>query len=329
MQTCWWPLSDHWSVQPTSPHLSGFVFYGCLESLTELSALCISIELQASNVTNGFDLHHNLDLWILKVKRDLDLWPHTWPWPWIFMVKFWNSRIPEWEGRLTLHKGGGSRSFMTMTMTIWWPRSGVWIYQIVTGVTSVVCVPSTHLVNQMSIIMFFKKVLWIHYTKIELIKWRYFLKLCQWQIYVLRKEEDVHPINIIWGQNIFCPQNAPLNSYSVFIKTIFILSTVTDMWSGRCPPPLVWADGHIFHPRLEINLSIQWHDERSLRHCDVVWWLRSWSTLAQVMACCLMAPSHYLNQYWLIGVKGKFCDVHLRAILMNLFRKMCSDITVF
>ena len=107
----------------------------------------ILIELQASNVTNGFDLHHNLDLWILKVKRYLDLWPHTLPWPWIFMVKFWNSRIPEWEGRLTLHKGGGSRSFMTMTMTIWWPRSGVWIYQIVTGVTWVVGVPSTHLVR--------------------------------------------------------------------------------------------------------------------------------------------------------------------------------------
>ena len=27
---------------------------------------------------------------------------------------------------------------------------------------------------------------------------------------------------------------------------------------------------------------------------------RSWSTLAQVMACCLTAPSHYLNQRWLI-----------------------------
>ena len=101
----------------------------------------ISIELQASNVTNGFDL----DLWILKVKRD-DLWPHTWPWPWIFMVKFWNSCISELEDQLTLHKGGGSRSFITMSMTIWWPRSGVWIYQIVTGVTSVVGVPSTHLV---------------------------------------------------------------------------------------------------------------------------------------------------------------------------------------
>ena len=107
----------------------------------------ISIELLASNVTNGFELDHNGDLWILKVKRDLDLWPHTWPWPWIFMVKFWNSCISEWEGRLSLHKGGGSRSFMTMIMTIWWPSSGVWIYQIVTGVTSVVGVPSTHLVG--------------------------------------------------------------------------------------------------------------------------------------------------------------------------------------
>ena len=106
----------------------------------------ILIELHASNVTNGFDLDHNIDLWILKVKRYLDLWPHTWPWPWILMVKFWYSFISESEGWLTLHKGGGSRSFMTMTMTIWWPRSGVWIYQIVTGVTSVVGVPSTHLV---------------------------------------------------------------------------------------------------------------------------------------------------------------------------------------
>ena len=104
----------------------------------------ISIELQASNVTNVFDLDHNLDLWILKVKCDLHLWLPTWPWPWIFMVKFWNSCISEWEGRSTLHNGGGSRSFMTMT--IWWPRSGVWIYQIVTGVTTVIGVPSTHLV---------------------------------------------------------------------------------------------------------------------------------------------------------------------------------------
>ena len=38
----------------------------------------------------------------------------------------------------------------------------------------------------------------------------------------------------------------------------------------------------------------------SLWPSDAIWSQRSGSTLAQVMACCLMAPSHYLNQCWLI-----------------------------
>ena len=38
----------------------------------------------------------------------------------------------------------------------------------------------------------------------------------------------------------------------------------------------------------------------SLWPCDSIWWQGSWSTLSQVMACCLKAPSHYLNQCWLI-----------------------------
>ena len=32
---------------------------------------------------------------------------------------------------------------------------------------------------------------------------------------------------------------------------------------------------------------------------DTIWRQWSWSTLAQVMACCLTAPGHYLNQCWL------------------------------
>ena len=36
---------------------------------------------------------------------------------------------------------------------------------------------------------------------------------------------------------------------------------------------------------------------------DAIWRRRSGSTLAQVMAWCLTAPSHYLNQCWLI-IKG-------------------------
>ena len=38
----------------------------------------------------------------------------------------------------------------------------------------------------------------------------------------------------------------------------------------------------------------------SLGPSDAIWRSRSWSTLVKVMACCLTAPSHYLNQCWLI-----------------------------
>ena len=38
----------------------------------------------------------------------------------------------------------------------------------------------------------------------------------------------------------------------------------------------------------------------SLGPSDAIWHCRSWSTLVQVMAYCLTAPSHYLNQCWLI-----------------------------
>ena len=41
----------------------------------------------------------------------------------------------------------------------------------------------------------------------------------------------------------------------------------------------------------------------SLASGDTIWWQRSGSTLAQVMAYCLMTPSHYLNQCWLINTK--------------------------
>ena len=38
----------------------------------------------------------------------------------------------------------------------------------------------------------------------------------------------------------------------------------------------------------------------SLRPSDAIWRWRSWSTLVQVMAYCLTAPCHYLNQCWII-----------------------------
>ena len=51
----------------------------------------------------------------------------------------------------------------------------------------------------------------------------------------------------------------------------------------------------------------------SLRPSEAIWRHRSGPTLVQVMACCLTAPSHYLNQCWLIiskvlwlSCEGKF-----------------------
>ena len=43
----------------------------------------------------------------------------------------------------------------------------------------------------------------------------------------------------------------------------------------------------------------------SLWPSDAIWLQRSRSTLVQVMACCLTAPSHYLNQCWLIITKAQ------------------------
>ena len=45
---------------------------------------------------------------------------------------------------------------------------------------------------------------------------------------------------------------------------------------------------------------IKWPLVNSLWPSDAIWRQGTESTLAQVMACCLTAPSHYLNQCWLI-----------------------------
>ena len=45
----------------------------------------------------------------------------------------------------------------------------------------------------------------------------------------------------------------------------------------------------------------------SLWPSDAIRRQRSGSPMAQVMACCLTAPSHYLNQCWLILTKVQWC----------------------
>ena len=57
--------------------------------------------------------------------------------------------------------------------------------------------------------------------------------------------------------------------------------------------------------RTKISVQSYPLEEVNLTHCglvssDAIWQQRSGSTLTQVMACCLTAPSHYLKQCWLI-----------------------------
>ena len=55
----------------------------------------------------------------------------------------------------------------------------------------------------------------------------------------------------------------------------------------------------IYHGLLMANISCH----HKLLNCGLVMHQITWLTLVQVMAWCLMAPSHYLDQCWLI-IKG-------------------------
>ena len=69
-----------------------------------------------------------------------------------------------------------------------------------------------------------------------------------------------------------------------------IMATSISEGNVRIPTTLAFFRGRIQTPDPTCD---------SLRPCDAIWRQRSWSTLAQVMACCLATPSHYLNQCWL------------------------------
>ena len=76
-------------------------------------------------------------------------------------------------------------------------------------------------------------------------------------------------------------------------------STLVQVIVGACwHQAITWRN---VDPDLCCHFGItkpQWVN--SLGPSDAIWHWRPWSTLVQVMACGLTAPSHYLNQCWLI-----------------------------
>ena len=62
------------------------------------------------------------------------------------------------------------------------------------------------------------------------------------------------------------------------------------------------------------------HGFNSLWPSDLIWrHRRSGSMLAQVMACCLVAPSHYLHQWWVTIINSRLITWTFKMSIPKLF----------
>ena len=95
--------------------------------------------------------------------------------------------------------------------------------------------------------------------------------------------------------------NAPFCNRNVRVCTFLLQNAFWDICLVHCG---IYDMGLLLCTRIPIALKkkpyLLWGV--FLTHCGLMtpYGDRSGSTLAQLMACCLMAPSHYLNQCWLI-----------------------------
>ena len=84
-----------------------------------------------------------------------------------------------------------------------------------------------------------------------------------------------------------------LHYKSILVQVIAWGHQATSHYLNQCYPVLCCHSASIIN---------------SLGPSDSIWQQRSGSTLAQVMACCLIAPSNYLNQCWLYIIRGVHWD---------------------
>ena len=114
-------------------------------------------------------------------------------------------------------------------------------------------------------------------------------------------------------QSVPDPDNLILSRRVVLMK--YHISVAVDVnWS--CMHDMIADDKHG-----------RWFMFNSLWLNDAIWWHRSGLTLAQVMACCLMVPSHYLNQCWLL-MKGILLRAISQEVPMKVTCSLCSKITL-
>ena len=143
--------------------------------------LTLTFEFWRSNVTLTFDHTHDLD--------------HGFSWS-NFEIAVSQNGKADWH----CTKGVAVGHSWPWSLTIWWPKSGAWIYQIVNGVTSVVGVPSTHLVvSEGGKYQELVKIFYSAMTVFQNQRWLPIMgnRKCQYYIYVKVEYQW------LWLQNMF------------------------------------------------------------------------------------------------------------------------------
>ena len=117
--------------------------------------------------------------------------------------------------------------------------------------------------------------------------------------------EDQAPINKIYRclkkYFLFRVRRQVINRTNADLLSIGLLGTsLSEIWIGILSVsfkkmPLKMASANM----AAILSRGRWVN--SLRPADAIWHHRTWSILVQVMTCCRMTPSHYLNQCVLIS----------------------------
>ena len=107
----------------------------------------------------------------------------------------------------------------------------------------------------------------------------------------------------IWNSKDFNDENAFDNIIYKMCVILSLFKCANTLRQKQKDRHYTWwqtGDRPLSEPKKYIYIT--WpRSVNSLWPSDTIWRQRSGSTLAQVMACCLMAPSHYLNQCWLIN----------------------------
>ena len=83
----------------------------------------------------------------------------------------------------------------------------------------------------------------------------------------------------------------------------------------------------IKHKYININGLVQNCGNFIINSSDAIWQVRSRSTMVQVLAWCLMAPSHYWDKCWLL-ISEMICGIHLRTISQEMLKRSILDMSL-